>query len=77
MAKKQAKSNIGQQKYRSRVVEFIPNCPTADLIEHPDNWRLHPEQQKQMLAGLLDRHGKIDAIIAYKSEKYGGLVITA
>jgi hypothetical protein len=62
-------------KYRSRIVEFLPAFPTADLIEHPDNWRLHPEQQKQMLAGLLDRYGKIDAIIAYRSEKYGGLVI--
>lgn len=76
MAKK-AKSapEPGQPKYRSRIKEFIPSFPTAQLIEHPENWRLHPEQQKQMLAGLLDRYGKIDAIIAYQSEKYGGLVI--
>ena len=76
MAKK-AKSapEPGQPKYRSRIKEFIPAFPTAQLIEHPENWRLHPEQQKQMLAGLLDRYGKIDAIIAYQSEKYGGLVI--
>lgn len=74
MAKK-IKPDDSKQKYRSRVVEFIPDFPTVDLIEHPDNWRLHPEQQKKMLEGLLQRHGKIDAIIAYRSEKYGGLVI--
>jgi hypothetical protein len=69
------KTAMTGKKYRSRIVEFLPEFPTADLIEHPENWRLHPEQQKQMLAGLLDRYGKIDAIIAYRSEKYGGLVI--
>ncbi len=74
MAQKK-KADTLANKYRSRIVEFLPAFPTADLIEHPENWRLHPEQQKQMLAGLLDRYGKIDAIIAYRSEKYGGLVI--
>jgi len=62
-------------KFRSRIKEFIPSCPTEKLIQHPDNWRLHPEQQKQVLGSLLDRHGKVDAILAYESAKYGGLVI--
>lgn len=65
----------GQAVFRSRVKRFIPDCATADLKQHPNNWRLHPETQKTLLSGLLDRFGKIDAILAYESEKHGGLVI--
>lgn len=65
----------GQAVFRSRVKQFIADCPTADLKQHPNNWRLHPETQKSLLSGLLDRFGKIDAILAYESQKFGGLVI--
>ena len=75
MGKKRQKPGSGQASFRSRVKQFIQDCPTADLKPHPNNWRLHPEAQKSLLSGMLDRIGKIDAILAYESEKYGGLVI--
>lgn len=61
--------------FRSRIKEFIPSFPTKDLKPHPNNWRLHPEAQKDLLGGLLDRFGKIDAILAYDSDKFGGRVV--
>ena len=75
MGKKKQAVVSGQTMYRTRIKEFIRECPTDTLKEHPQNWRLHPEMQKTILDGMLSRIGKIDAIIAYESEKYGGLVI--
>lgn len=72
MAKKRRQSD---QSFRSRIKEFLPECQTALLKPHPNNWRLHPETQKNLLAGMLEKIGKIDAILAYRSERYGGLVI--
>jgi hypothetical protein len=76
MAKKKRKA-AGDDlvSFRSRIKEFIPSFPTKDLKPHPNNWRLHPEAQKDLLGGLLDRFGKIDAILAYDSEKFGGRVV--
>lgn len=74
MAKEKEKAKQ-DQKFRSRIKQFIPDCPTAFLKPHPNNWRLHPEAQKSMLAGMLGKIGKVDAILAYQSEKFEGLVI--
>jgi hypothetical protein len=70
-----AKQEKVTHRYKNRVREFIAEFPTAELIEHPENWRVHPETQKRMLRSLMGRHGKIDAILCYDSEKYGGRVI--
>ena len=76
MGKKKRKAADDEQvSFRSRIKEFIPSFPTKDLKPHPNNWRLHPEAQKDLLGGLLDRFGKIDAILAYDSEKFGGRVV--
>ena len=76
MGKKKRKAADDEQvSFRSRIKEFIPSFPTKDLKPHPNNWRLHPEAQKDLLGGLLDRFGKIDAILAYDSDKFGGRVV--
>jgi hypothetical protein len=76
MAKKKRKAAADEQvSFRSRIKNFIPAYSTKDLKPHPNNWRLHPETQKDLLSGLLDRFGKIDAILAYESERYGGIVV--
>jgi hypothetical protein len=76
MAKKKRKAAGDEHvSFRSRIKEFIPSFPTKDLKPHPNNWRLHPEAQKDLLGGLLDRFGKIDAILAYDSEKFGGRIV--
>jgi len=72
MGKKQTAT---EDRYRSRIREFVPSYPTSQLIEHPENWRVHPETQKRLLSSLMARHGKIDAILCYDSQKYGGRVI--
>jgi len=70
-----AKKKHATTEVRSRIKEFFPDFKTADLKPHPLNWRLHPEAQKTLLSGLLQKFGKIDAILAYQSERYGGYVI--
>jgi hypothetical protein len=36
------------------IKEFIVEFPAQNLKPHPNNWRLHPEVQKDLLSGLLD-----------------------
>lgn len=50
-------------------MEFVD---AADLMPHPDNWRLHGKAQGDALLGILAEVGIADALLAYRSEKYGG-----
>ena len=46
-----------------------------DLKPHPQNWRTHPESQKEVMSGVLAEIGFADSILAYDSKEYGGMVI--
>lgn len=67
--------SVSEDRYKSRIKTFIPSFPTDKLIEHPENWRIHPEEQQLLLKTMLARTGKIDAILCYDSELHGGRVI--
>jgi hypothetical protein len=57
--------------FRDRITDFR-RLPVADLQDHAGNWRRHPQQQKDALAGLLKDVGIAGALIAYHSERQGG-----
>jgi hypothetical protein len=47
----------------------------GDLLDHADNWHLHPQFQNEALEGALEQHGIVDVLLAYHSEKRGGYVL--
>lgn len=47
----------------------------GDLLDHEDNWHLHPEFQNEALEGVLEQHGIVDVLLAYESERRGGYVL--
>lgn len=61
-------------KYKNRVVETLV-IRAGDLLKNDGNWRIHPIFQRQALGGLLESVGKIDALKAYRSSRYGGLTL--
>ena len=59
------------QGFRNRIVG-LETIPAGDLLEHPKNWRVHPEKQRSALLAALDTIGIADAVLAYKSERNDG-----
>lgn len=59
---------------RNRVKE-LRNMAAADLQDNDGNWRTHPQFQRDALAGLLVEVGIAGALIAYESERQGGLTL--
>lgn len=47
----------------------------GDLLEHPNNWRVHTLFQKESVKAVLDEYGMIDTLKAYYSPKYKGYVL--
>lgn len=47
---------------RDRVVE-LRRVKASTLLAHPDNWRKHPEAQKQVMTDILKRIGYAGALI--------------
>lgn len=56
---------------RSRIVRHADIDPRS-ISPNPDNWRLHPEPQRQALEGILGRVGFVQSIIV--SERSGRLL---
>lgn len=48
--------------FRNRIVRFDPAVDPNDLTPNPENARLHPEQQKAAMRGILTEVGWIDTI---------------
>lgn len=57
--------------WRNRIVE-IKMVSAEELKANPLNWRLHPLQQQEALAGVLEEVGIADTLRAYYSEEAGG-----
>lgn len=47
----------------------------GDLLDHEDNWHLHPQFQNDALEGALEQHGIVDVLLAYWSKKRDGYVL--
>ncbi len=60
--------------FRDRIVE-VRKCKASELTDHENNWRMHPEAQREGLTGLLGEVGKVDTLKAYYSERAGGRLV--
>ena len=47
----------------------------SELQEHPGQWRDHPKAQADAMVGVLEEVGIAGALLAYHSERNGGLVL--
>ena len=57
------KINVLQQKvWVNRIVEYRVIDP-EQLLANPDNWRVHPEHQKQSMTDILDFAGWVQGIV--------------
>lgn len=56
-----------QSSWQNRIESYDPEVPAADLTAHPLNWRLHPDQQKEALGGVLAEIGWVQAVIVSKA----------
>lgn len=59
---------------RNRVVSFEHVDP-AELVDHPDNWREHPNTQRAALREVISKVGIADVILAYRSPSTKKLTI--
>lgn len=59
---------------RNRIVE-LREMETAELQDNRGNWRVHPQAQRSALATMLGDVGIADALVAYNSERQGGLTL--
>lgn len=48
---------------RNRILKFIPDLSTSQIEPHPQNWRLHPDDQKDALAGILSEVGWANVVV--------------
>lgn len=59
--------------WRNRVKELRYVSP-RDLDDHPLQWRMHPDQQRSALRGVLEEVGIAGALLAYEHATTGRLV---
>jgi len=76
MASKKPKPSAKLRKakaieWRERLIK-IERMPASALLDHPFNPKIHPDSQKEPLAGLLSEVGKVDILKAYLSERNEG-----
>ena len=48
--------------FRARYSEKIELVEVEKLLAHPDNWRIHPEEQRRILAGAIRQLGFADPL---------------
>ncbi len=60
--------------WRTRVIglEFHR---AGDLLDHPLQWKIHPDYQRAVVRGILDEIGIADVLLAYHSEQAGGELV--
>lgn len=49
-------------RWQNRIVGYDPAYPVSQLMANPDNWRIHPDLQQQLLEGVLDEYGWVQAV---------------
>ena len=56
--------------YRNRI-QGLKTVKASQLVANPANWRIHPQQQREVLAGVLQDVGYVDAIkVVERDGKY-------
>lgn len=55
--------------FRDRIVE-VRKCKASELTDNENNWRLHPDAQRETMTGVLHEVGKADVLLAYYSARH-------
>jgi site-specific DNA-methyltransferase (adenine-specific)/site-specific DNA-methyltransferase (cytosine-N4-specific) len=53
----------------------VPERPARDFLDNKKNWRIHPIAQRRGIVQILNTVGKVKPLLAYNSERYGGLTL--
>lgn len=62
--KPDAKPREGEaDPWRDRLVRHDPNVPIADLMANPQNWRIHPGPQQELIRESLETLGWLRAVL--------------
>lgn len=56
--------------YRDRVKE-LRRVHSSELHEHPENWRVHGQEQRRAMTAMLERVGIANAVLAYEDPEWG------
>jgi hypothetical protein len=70
MAKKRAAKRAPQTGLRDRIVE-LRRVRAGDLLQNPENWRTHGEEQMAVLGSVLSEVGIADAVLAFPADGLG------
>ncbi len=69
--KRSRKKKATQILHPDRIVG-LERVRAGDLLEHPKNWRLHGEDQADILTECLGEFGIVKPLVAYHSERHEG-----
>lgn len=61
-------------RLRDRIID-LRRLPASALQDHQQNWRVHPQAQRDALQGVLDELGIASALLVYDSPRQGGLCV--
>lgn len=64
-------TEVAETSWRSRIVGHA-NVPPTDLVPNPENWRAHPQAQRDALGGALEEVGWVTEVIV--NQTTGNLV---
>lgn len=64
-------SELKPEEIKNRVIE-VKKMRLGDLRSHPYNPRRHPNEQREMVGGLMREIGYVGGILAYDSERNAG-----
>jgi len=59
---------------QERIID-VRKVPASELMDNERNWREHPHVQESGMEGLLEQVGNVDVLLAYESERQGGLTL--
>jgi hypothetical protein len=60
--------------WKDRIIG-LEKHKAGDLLNHPMQWKIHPDHQRNVVSGILGEVGKVDVILAYHSERAGGALV--
>lgn len=61
-------------RLRDRILD-LRRLPASALQDHQQNWRVHPQAQRDALQGVLHELGIASALLVYDSPRQGGLCV--
>lgn len=67
-------NNEDVEQYLDDRIKGLERHRAGNLAAHPMNWRLHPQDQLDVLKHSINRFGVTTALLGYYSERNGGVL---